>query len=133
MAVTRTIDLRSPEQAITEERFGLFYSLMLLGALIQGQKERRTLEDTRCELKLMDLIAAISTVDENKENKTAIGSPMRVLKAGAEPVFKVDQPTHSLIVKYMEVAIPAVVPEVSYRAIPVLDVINGAEKGEGDA
>jgi hypothetical protein len=99
MAVTRTIDLRSPEQAITEERFGLFYSLMLLGALIQGQKERRTLEDTRCELKLMDLIAAISTVDENKENKTAIGSPMRVLKAGAEPVFKVDQPTHSLIVK----------------------------------
>lgn len=133
MAVIRTIDLRSPERAVTEERFGLLYSLMLLGALIQGQKERRTLEDTRREMKLMDKIAAISDIDPEKDHRTAIGTPMRRLKTDVEAVLVVDQPTHDLVVKYLEVAIPAVVPEVSYKAVPILDIVNGAEKGEGEA
>lgn len=133
MAVIRTIDLRSPEPSITEERFGMLYSLMLLGALIQGQKERRTLEDTRREMKLIDSIAAISVVDENKDHKTAIGTAMRALKSDAEAVLRVDQPTHDLIVKYLEVAIPAVVPEVSYKAIPLLDVVSSAEKSESES
>jgi hypothetical protein len=111
----------------------MLYSLILLAALIQGQKERRTLEDTRRELKLMDKLVSISDVDDDEKHKTAIGTPMRKLKDSIDAILVVDQPTHDLVMKYLEVAIPAVVPEVSYKAIPLLDVVSGAEKGEGEA
>lgn len=130
MALTRKIDLRAVEPTLTPERFGIFYSMILLGALMHGQREKRTLDDTRREMDLMAKINAVSDVDNDPANKTAIGTPMRVLKDGAEPVFDVDQPTHDMIVRYLEIAIPVCVPEMSYKAIPVLDTVSAASKGE---
>jgi hypothetical protein len=127
----RVIDLRSPERALTEERFGILYSLILLGALIAGQSQKRTLEDTRNEMKVMDAIAAISDVDPDESHKTAIGTRMRVLKRGAKAVIEADQQSHEIVVKYLETAIPAVVPEVSYKALPILDIVKAAQISDG--
>lgn len=107
--------------AVLKPRFGMLYSLFVLGALAQSQAGK-TVEQARTEASLLRLLKSVSMSTGKPGDVTPAGDAMRCLSLNVDQCELSDEQA-ALLRQYLTLALPQVRPIFIEEAVAVYDQV----------